>query len=274
MDYRKLLTILMCISVLFLLSLKSFYLDKYLENINNKTTNLQNAKELTLCPEMPPNLGPILINLEEDMSFLHTISENPNVQFGGRAIPQLCKALQKIAIIIPYRNREPHLKTWLHYMHPFLQKQQGEYGVYVVEQIEMSTFNRAKLMNVGFTEASKDYDYNCFIFSDVDIIPMDERNLYRCSQNPKHMANSLDKHNFRVVAAGMKIERPNPNISRSKVILHQRDPGNEKTGKSFHLVKKAAQLMHEDGLNTLEYEVVALTEHRLFKKITVNIGSS
>ncbi|XP_073455454.1 beta-1,4-galactosyltransferase 1-like isoform X3 [Aquarana catesbeiana] len=196
MDYRKLLTILMCISVLFLLSLKSFYLDKYLENINNKTTNLQNAKELTLCPEMPPNLGPILINLEEDMSFLHTISENPNVQFGGRAIPQLCKALQKIAIIIPYRNREPHLKTWLHYMHPFLQKQQGEYGVYVVEQIEMSTFNRAKLMNVGFTEASKDYDYNCFIFSDVDIIPMDERNLYRCSQNPKHMANSLDKHNF------------------------------------------------------------------------------
>lgn len=61
----------------------------------------------------------------------------------------------------------------------------------------MSTFNRAKLMNVGFTEASKDYDYNCFIFSDVDIIPMDERNLYRCSQNPKHMANSLDKHNFR-----------------------------------------------------------------------------
>ncbi|XP_073455446.1 beta-1,4-galactosyltransferase 1-like isoform X2 [Aquarana catesbeiana] len=300
MDYRKLLTILMCISVLFLLSLKSFYLDKYLENINNKTTNLQ---------------SPILINLEEDMSFLHTISENPNVQFGGRAIPQLCKALQKIAIIIPYRNREPHLKTWLHYMHPFLQKQQGEYGVYVVEQIEMSTFNRAKLMNVGFTEASKDYDYNCFIFSDVDIIPMDERNLYRCSQNPKHMANSLDKHNFslfyetafggivaftkeqflkvngfsnsfwgwgreddelynRVVAAGMKIERPNPNISRSKVILHQRDPGNEKTGKSFHLVKKAAQLMHEDGLNTLEYEVVALTEHRLFKKITVNIGSS
>lgn len=79
--------------------------------------------------------GPILINLEEDMSFLHTISENPNVQFGGRAIPQLCKALQKIAIIIPYRNREPHLKTWLHYMHPFLQKQQGEYGVYVVEQV-------------------------------------------------------------------------------------------------------------------------------------------
>lgn len=274
-----------------------------------------NANELILCPEMPPNLGPIVINLEEDISFLHTISENPYVQFGGRAIPQLCKALQKIAIIIPYRNREPHLKTWLHYMHPFLQKQQGEYGVYVVEQIEMSTFNRAKLMNVGFTEASKDYDYNCFIFSDVDIIPMDERNLYRCSQNPKHMANSLDKHNFRlfyetafggivaftkeqflkvngfsnlfwgwggeddelynrVVAAGMKIERPNPNISRAKAILHQRDPGNEKTGKSFHLVKKAAQLMHEDGLNTLEYEVVARTEHRLFTKITVNIGSS
>ncbi|XP_040200053.1 beta-1,4-galactosyltransferase 1-like [Rana temporaria] len=272
-------------------------------------------KTLAVATQLRPPECFVLINLRENMSFLHTISENPNVQFGGKAKPQLCKALQKVAIIIPYRNREPHLKTWLHYMHPFLQKQQGEYGVYVVEQIEKSTFNRAKLMNVGFAEASKDYDYDCFIFSDVDIIPMDERNLYRCSQNPRHMANSLDKFKFRlryktafggvvaftkeqflkvngfsnlfwgwggeddelynrVVAAGMKIERPNPNISRSKGILHRRDRGNEKTGKSFHLIKKAAKRMNEDGLNTLEYEVVSRIEHRLFTKITVNIGSS
>lgn len=52
-------------------------------------------------------------------------------------------------------------------------------------------------MNVGYKEAVKEYDYDCFIFSDVDIIPMDQRNLYRCSENPKHMAHSLDKFNFK-----------------------------------------------------------------------------
>ncbi|XP_072262898.1 beta-1,4-galactosyltransferase 1-like [Pyxicephalus adspersus] len=251
----------------------------------------------------------------DDTDCTHGRFSPDNWQFGGRGMPQLCKALQKIALIIPYRNRDKHLKTWLHYMHPFLQKQQGDYGIYVVEQVEDSTFNRAKLMNVGFTEASKDYHYDCFIFSDVDIILMDERNLYRCSQNPKHMANSLDKFNFRlpyqtlfggivaftkeqflkvngfsnlfwgwggeddelynrVVAAGMKVERPNPNISRSRVLTHPRDPGNEETRMSLHLINKAAQFMHEDGLNSLKYEIVSHTKHKLFTKITVNIGSS
>ncbi|MEE6519212.1 hypothetical protein FKM82_030823, partial [Ascaphus truei] len=154
------------------------------------------TEELPLCPEIPPNLGPLNINTNPGVSMKKIISENTNVQFGGHGKPQLCQARQKIAIIIPFRNREPHLKIWLHYMHPFLTRQEGDYGIYVVEQTEDTIFNRAKLMNVGYTEALKDYDYTCFIFSDVDIIPMDQRNLYRCSVNPRHMANSLDKFNF------------------------------------------------------------------------------
>ncbi|XP_063788214.1 beta-1,4-galactosyltransferase 1-like [Pseudophryne corroboree] len=200
-------------------------------------------------------------------------------------------------------------------MHPFLQKQQGDYGIYVIEQIENTTFNRAKLMNVGFKEAAKDYDYNCFIFSDVDIIPMDERNLYRCSKNPKHMANSLDKFNFRlpydtifggvvaftkeqflkingfsnrfwgwggeddelynrVRSVGMRVERPDQVIARSRMIFHKRDVGNEETGKSFHLIQQAARHMHLDGLSSLDYDAIRYTKHQLYTKITVDIGSS
>ncbi|KAM4807835.1 beta-1,4-galactosyltransferase 1-like [Rhinophrynus dorsalis] len=87
-------------------------------------------------------------------------------------------------------------------MHPFLQRQQGDYGVYVAEQTEEAVFNKARLMNLGYKVAEKDYDYNCFIFSDVDVIPMDERNLYRCSEKPKHMGNALDKFNFRLLHPG------------------------------------------------------------------------
>lgn len=58
-------------------------------------------------------------------------------------------------------------------------------------------FNRAKLLNVGYMEALKEYDYDCFVFSDVDLIPMDDRNTYRCFSQPRHLSVSMDKFGFR-----------------------------------------------------------------------------
>ncbi|XP_054034714.1 LOW QUALITY PROTEIN: beta-1,4-galactosyltransferase 1 [Dryobates pubescens] len=59
-------------------------------------------------------------------------------------------------------------------------------------------FNRAKLLNIGFTEALKEYDYDCFVFSDVDLIPMDDRNTYKCYSQPRHLSVSMDKFGFRL----------------------------------------------------------------------------
>ncbi|KAJ8001010.1 hypothetical protein DPEC_G00186370 [Dallia pectoralis] len=53
-------------------------------------------------------------------------------------------------------------------------------------------------MNIGFTEALKEYDYDCFVFSDVDIIPMDDRNLYRCFSQPRHLSVAVDKFKFKL----------------------------------------------------------------------------
>lgn len=53
---------------------------------------------------------------------------------GGRYKPPDCKAHYKVAIVIPYRDREEHLRIFLKHMHPFLQRQQIEYGIFVVEQ--------------------------------------------------------------------------------------------------------------------------------------------
>ncbi|XP_040273734.1 beta-1,4-galactosyltransferase 1-like [Bufo bufo] len=200
--------------------LKIIILDTYFENMDttaysvhsaNKTTKevqywlstwkidgnyiYKKHHKLPICT-LPLDLGPY--NIELNVSFDYSKLQNANIPFGGHNKPDNCTALQKIAIIIPFRNREPHLKIWLYNMHPFLQKQQADYGIYVVEQHGNSKFNRAKLMNIGYKEALKEYDYNCFIFSDVDIIPMDLRNLYRCSEQPKHMAHSLDKFKFRL----------------------------------------------------------------------------
>ena len=59
-------------------------------------------------------------------------------------------------------------------------RQQVDYGIFIVEQDGSGAFNRAMLLNVGAAEALKSYDFQCFIFHDVDLLPEDDRNLYTC----------------------------------------------------------------------------------------------
>lgn len=159
----------------------------------------QPVKKLEKCPETSPLLvGPLRVEFNIPVSLELIKKENPNVQPGGRFKPKDCEALQKVAIIIPFRNREEHLKYWLYYLHPILQRQQLDYGIYVINQDGDETFNRAKLLNIGYAEALKEYDYNCFVFSDVDLIPMDDRNTYKCFSQPRHLSVSMDKFGFRL----------------------------------------------------------------------------
>jgi len=53
---------------------------------------------------------------------------------GGHYKPPECQPRSRVAIIIPYRDRVENLNAFLYHMHPFLQKQQLEYGIIVVEQ--------------------------------------------------------------------------------------------------------------------------------------------
>ncbi len=89
----------------------------------------------------------------------------PYVQPGGHSYPDTCVSRHRVAIIIPYRDRDRHLRGFLHNLHSLLTKQQLDYAIFAVEQIAGQTFNRAKLMNVGFVEANRLYDWQCYIFS-------------------------------------------------------------------------------------------------------------
>ena len=91
------------------------------------------------------------------------------------------------AIIIPYRNREAHLKHFLVFMHKYLRWQANErnFVIIVVNQTTDNDqkFNRAKLMNVGVAEIQRFVSINskdqhlwnsidCYIFHDVDSFPV------------------------------------------------------------------------------------------------------
>jgi hypothetical protein len=71
----------------------------------------------------------------------------------------------KVAIIIPYRNREDHLKTFAQHF------QNENMDVYVIEQLDDQKFNRGLLLNAGFHIASQKKDYDYYIFHDVDSYP-------------------------------------------------------------------------------------------------------
>jgi hypothetical protein len=51
-------------------------------------------------------------------------------------------------------------------------------------------------MNAAFIYASNEYDYQCFVFHDVDLIPEDDRNMYSCPIFPRHMSVAVNEMNY------------------------------------------------------------------------------
>ncbi|KAK6726800.1 hypothetical protein RB195_004858 [Necator americanus] len=158
---------------------------------------LQSPK-LELCPLTPPGLvGPIRVWMDSpSMDTLQKLYHY--VEDGGHGQPKECRSRHRVAIVVPYRDRESHLRILLHNLHSFLTKQQLDYAIVIVEQIANQTFNRAKLMNVGFAESMKLYPWECFIFHDVDLLPEDDRNLYSCPTIPRHMSVAIDKFDYKL----------------------------------------------------------------------------
>ena len=110
-----------------------------------------------------------------------------DIHLGGHWYPSHCQVKQRLALVICYREREQQLKIFLDNIHPFLKQQQLDYTIIIVNQHGKELFNRGALFNVGYIEAIKLYPFTCFIFHDVDLLPEDSRNLYKCDYHPRHM---------------------------------------------------------------------------------------
>lgn len=86
-------------------------------------------------PSFPVAVGRLLIEFSSPMSMERVQRENPDVRQGGKYTPPDCLPRQKVAILIPFRHREHHLKYWLHYLHPILRRQKVAYGIYIINQV-------------------------------------------------------------------------------------------------------------------------------------------
>ena len=116
-----------------------------------------------------------------------------------------------MALVVPFRNRLSQLTVFLRNLHPMLRRQELHYRIYLLNQTGPNPFNRAMLFNVGFVEAMKDHNWTCVIFHDVDLIPEDDRNVYRfqqcfslekdfrrCATDPRHMSVAVDKFEYKL----------------------------------------------------------------------------
>ena len=165
--------------------------------LRSETTPAENLTE-EFCDLIPAAIqGRVPVNLTV-LTYLEVEEENTNLQPGGESSPEACKANFNVAIIVPYRNRSEQLVVFLRHLHPFLRKQELHYRIYIVNQADKNKFNRAMLFNVGYTEALKDFPWDCFIFHDVDLLPEDDRNLYSCPDNPRHMSVAVDKFKYKL----------------------------------------------------------------------------
>lgn len=95
--------------------------------------------------------------------------------------------LMSCAILIPYRNREEHLKRFLEWIPNKIVDQNGfliNYKIYVIEQGNDKMFNRGKLLNIGATLTHSHSEYFCF--HDVDMLPI--KADYSFPLCPTHLA--------------------------------------------------------------------------------------
>ena len=70
------------------------------------------------------------------------------------------------------------------------------FRIFVISQDDKELFNRAMNFNVGYSEAMKSGDFNCLVFHDVDLLPEDDRILYTCSDQPRHLSVAIDKFKY------------------------------------------------------------------------------
>lgn len=96
----------------------------------------------------------------------------------------------RLGIIVPFRKRENHLSVFI----PNIKAACPDATVYVIEQCDDKGFNLGKLINIGFLEFNKEFDY--FIIHDVDAIP--ENVDYSYCENPCHLGTQVQQFGYKL----------------------------------------------------------------------------
>ncbi|XP_067681327.1 beta-1,4-N-acetylgalactosaminyltransferase bre-4-like [Haliotis asinina] len=242
-----------------------------------------------------------------------TLNASTTLAHGGYHRPVGCTSPQRLAIIIPYRDREVNLKILLNNLHRVLQKQQAEYAIFVVEQENGTPFNRGMIKNIGYLEANALCRFDCFTFQDVDLVPESERNTYFCGEKALHHSRRLNFLNYRNWYRGHfggvvtfnktyfstingysnlfymwggedddllhRLRRKNlpfehSNYPRYTALMHKNDPHHTKEEMAIYRTRHLR--FDTDGLNSVEalYRLISVEKRPLYTRIYVSVNQT
>ncbi|XP_046558088.1 beta-1,4-N-acetylgalactosaminyltransferase bre-4-like [Haliotis rubra] len=242
-----------------------------------------------------------------------TLNASTTLVPGGYHRPVGCASAQRLAVIIPYRDREENLKILLNNLHRVLQKQQAEYAIFVVEQESGTPFNRGLIKNIGYLEAQALCHFDCFTFHDVDLVTESERNTYMCGTLAVHHARRLNTWNYRVLYTFLfggvltfnetyfstingysnlyfmwgaedddlfeRMRKKQLRFVASKyprytALNHEREPRHPK--EKMKIYANSSQRMDTDGLNSMGrlYQVISVDYKPLYTRIYVSVNQT
>ncbi|XP_036826424.1 beta-1,4-galactosyltransferase 7 isoform X2 [Oncorhynchus mykiss] len=206
----------------------------------------------------------------------------------------------KLALLIPFRERFEELLVFVPFMHTFLNNKKILHKIFVINQMDHYRFNRASLINVGYTESGNDTDY--IAMHDVDLLPLNEaldygfpeegpfhvaspelHPLYHyktyvggillLTKQHYHMCNGMsnrfwgwgredDEFYRRLRTAGLQLFRPSGIKTGYKTFRHIHDPAWRKRDQKRMAAQKQEQFKvdPEGGLTNLQYKVESRQE--------------
>lgn len=108
-----------------------------------------------------------------------TSTENEPAHFPTSLPTVNFEIIPKIVFIIPYRDREEHLREFVKHMAYLLEDvPKTDYRFYIIHQADKRGFNRGAIKNIGFLyikdKYPNDYQNMTIVFNDVDTMPKEK----------------------------------------------------------------------------------------------------
>ena len=103
-------------------------------------------------------------------------------------------SVKTLCVIVPFRDRQSHLEQFIPSIKNALKEQNVRHSIYIIEQSPEKSFNRAKLLNVGFDFTQGFFDY--YVFHDVDMLPIETD--YGYIENPVHLASRCSQFGWKL----------------------------------------------------------------------------
>lgn len=105
----------------------------------NYVGHLFHRFSLTRIPDAEVPIDPSFIPTDDQLNE-HLAQFDFESTTGGCWTPKDCRPRQRVAIVIPYKNRAEHLQALLYRLHPMLHRQKTAYCIFVAEQVKKHSF--------------------------------------------------------------------------------------------------------------------------------------